>query len=50
MQSAFASTGFEQVTEIELGEGILAALYGECPLRIDVIDSQRRLVFLPNHR
>jgi hypothetical protein len=49
MQSAFASTGFEQTSEIELSEGILAALYGECPLRIDVTDNQRRLDFLPNH-
>lgn len=48
-QSAFESTGFEHSSEIELSEGILAVLYGECPLRIKETDNQRRLDFLPNH-
>ena len=48
-QSAFESTGFEHSSEIELSEGILAVLYGECPLRIEENNNQRRLDFLPNH-
>ncbi|NQX01333.1 hypothetical protein HQ447_11805 [bacterium] len=45
-QSAFESSGFEHPTEIELSEGILAVLYGECPLRIVETNNQRRLDFL----
>jgi hypothetical protein len=48
-QSAFESSGFEQCAEIELSEGILAVLYGECPLRIEETNNQRRLDFLPYH-
>jgi hypothetical protein len=48
-QSAFESTGFEHASEIELSDGILAVLYGECPLRIEETNNQRRLDFLPNH-
>ena len=48
-QSAFESTGFEHSSEIELSEGILAVLYGECPLRVEETDNQRRLDFSPNH-
>jgi hypothetical protein len=48
-QSAFESSGFEHPSEIELSEGILAVLYGECPLRIEETNNQRRLDFLPNH-
>jgi hypothetical protein len=48
-QSAFESGGFEKVEESELSKGVLAVLYGECPLRIVEINNQRRLDFLPNH-
>jgi hypothetical protein len=47
-QSAFESSGFEHPAEIELSEGILAVLYGECPLRIGQTNNQQRLNFLPS--
>jgi hypothetical protein len=49
-QAAFESSRFEHPTEIELSEGILAVLYGECPLEIKEADDQSRLCFLANHR
>jgi hypothetical protein len=49
LQSAFESSEFEDPQEIELSEGILAVLYGECPLRIEATKNQRRLDFLPIH-
>jgi hypothetical protein len=48
-KAIFVSSGFEKAEELELGKGVLAVLYGECPLRIDETKNQRRLEFLPNH-
>ncbi|MEY4243686.1 MAG: hypothetical protein RLZZ245_1271, partial [Verrucomicrobiota bacterium] len=47
-QSTFDTGKFEHPAEIELSEGILAVLYGECPLRIEQTNNQQRLNFLPS--
>lgn len=46
-QSTFDTGKFEHPAEIELSEGILAVLYGECRLRIEQTNNQQRLNFLP---
>ena len=49
-KSAFDTGKFERLSEIEeLSEGILAVLYGECPLCIEETNNPRRLDFLPNY-
>jgi hypothetical protein len=48
-KAIFESSEFEKAEELELSKGVLAVLYGECPLRIEETNNQRRLEFLPNH-